>query len=871
MISDLASTMPGSKKHDFRSLVLSCNKDGMEALRKGQSKAAFEQFKYAEAILISNQAEGDNTSLLAVTCNNLGCYYKKVGKLHGALSYLRRALKLEADLQTDEVTRAGTHLNICAIFSKLDKHDKAVEHALAALELVQQRISLSEPEKVSQDDYQVLAISYHNVAVERDFMQQYEEAASAFQQGHQLAKLCLGEEHPLAITLSKNCEAMMQKSKRSKAPRALMKGLGTLSEQVMILPAIATALPPQGAEAKVALRQSAGDWAAGEEAAWSSFARTTLAPEADRVALAKSKGTSNKWITPRFALGNSSKFEASLRDKDQDMMDLVDAQTAVNKVLGFKGAANDYRPNRVIKGSTRTARVVRRTGLYNSTRHRDEVVAGRTTTVSTSLKSSYLKKIAAERIQRAWRAWYKYCQENMEWMTSTWICATMIQSSWRSYHVRRVRWDAAARSIQRVVRGRLVRNVLKKRRAAVTIQRHAVGMLTRMFLMKLQRSAVKIQGLIRGFLARRRVGRRRRHLNQTALNIQCAYRCHLARIRVDTRRTARNKQQARQKAATDMQRLCRGFKGRKRFADFQGKYHIAKRRHDAAVKLQSHARRDAAIKKVERVRGAKFDRMNQAATTIRKMWLGSTNRRRYKVLINEFARHVSHIITMQRFGRGFIVRLRMWREAIRAEEELWATLEIQRVWRGYCGRVAWESKFEQVWRREMAAAMIQRHLRGWLARTKVSRVRRRIARAEFERARQRFRAAQRMQALARGFMARRRVSRKRLRVVSAAVCIQRIARGHALRRRLWIQVIGIRATMIQAVARRFLVRRRRFYFMAKVICIQRAWRRWRKKPAAVKEAAKVDRLDRKHKAKLIQQKYRQHQENKELERIQVGV
>ena len=28
-------------------------------------------------------------------------------------------------LQTDDVTVAGTHLNVCAILSKLDKHDKA--------------------------------------------------------------------------------------------------------------------------------------------------------------------------------------------------------------------------------------------------------------------------------------------------------------------------------------------------------------------------------------------------------------------------------------------------------------------------------------------------------------------------------------------------------------------------------------------------------------------------------------------------------------------------------------------------------------------------------------------------------------------------
>jgi len=203
-----------SGQQDFQSLVLSCNKDGMEALRKGQSKAAFEQFKYAEAILIANQSEHETTSLLAVTCNNLGCYYKKVGKFHGALSYLRRALKMEVELRTHEVTLAGTHLNICAILSKLEKHDKAVQHALSALELINTLVSKTESDKVTQDDYSVLAIAYHNVAVERDFLKEYEKAAAAFQQGYQVAKRCLGEDHPLSITLERNCEAVLQKSKK---------------------------------------------------------------------------------------------------------------------------------------------------------------------------------------------------------------------------------------------------------------------------------------------------------------------------------------------------------------------------------------------------------------------------------------------------------------------------------------------------------------------------------------------------------------------------------------------------------------------------------------------------------------------------------
>ncbi|CAE8690710.1 unnamed protein product [Polarella glacialis] len=65
-----------------------------------------------------------------------------------------------------------------------------------------------------QDDYAVLAIAYHNVAVERDFLQQFDKAAAAFQQGHLVAKRCLGEDHPLAITLGRNCDAVLFKSQR---------------------------------------------------------------------------------------------------------------------------------------------------------------------------------------------------------------------------------------------------------------------------------------------------------------------------------------------------------------------------------------------------------------------------------------------------------------------------------------------------------------------------------------------------------------------------------------------------------------------------------------------------------------------------------
>jgi len=213
---------------DIQQLVLACNKEGMDFLRQGNYKQAFEQLKYAESVLIAKQGEDEPTNLLAVMCNNLGCYYKRVGKLHAALSYLRKALKIEVSLRTDDITVAGTHLNICAILSKLEKHDKAVQHALCALELINNRVS-SAPDNVTQDEYSVLAIAYHNIGVERDFMHQWDQAFAAYQQGHQVAKRCLGEQHPLTQTLEKNCQAAHQKSQRYSQERAPQSARGRSS------------------------------------------------------------------------------------------------------------------------------------------------------------------------------------------------------------------------------------------------------------------------------------------------------------------------------------------------------------------------------------------------------------------------------------------------------------------------------------------------------------------------------------------------------------------------------------------------------------------------------------------------------------------
>lgn len=77
--------------------------------------------------------------------------------------------------------------------------------------------------------------------------------------------------------------------------------------------------------------------------------------------------------------------------------------------------------------------------------------------------------------------------------------------------------------------------------------------------------------------------------------------------------------------------------------------------------------------------------------------------------------------------------------------------------------------------------------------------------------------------------------------IDAIVRVQKVWRGHLLRRFLWQQVTARRIVQIQAFGRGFLVRNRRFVLMAKVIMIQRKYRHWLR---FIPEAERRRRLNR---------------------------
>lgn len=891
---------------DVETLVVSCNKDGMDQLRQGELKAAFDQFKYAEAILMANQMEGDSTSLLATTCNNLGCYYKKVGKYHGALSYLRRALKLEVEIATEEVTLAGTHLNLCAVLSKLEKHDKALQHALMALDLLNKKMSTLET-GAPQDVYAILAIAYHNVGLEREYMEQWDQATIAFRTGYEVANRFLGEGHALTITLLNNSNAVLKKSKDlQETPGCTGPSAKSLKEikdeeKGVTLPPI---LPKKDSKMPKRSNNEAADFLKSEETLWANFAAKTLQnsgpaidedlPDETEEDLENGEDVMARHPLNKAALAsmqdlglilpqaydqglfrfqeprrprNPNVLSKAMNDHPKALMDIIDAEVDCEPSMS---APNDFRPNRAMKRSTRTSKVVRRTGIFNSTVYRDKVMKDRVRFIIGKHHAIDTQNAAASAIQNTWRSWHKYLQDNSEWMTVTWICATMIQSHWRSYHVRRVKLDKMITNVQKVCRGVLVRRAMRQHRAAVLIQKRTVGMLTRMRMKRLNQAATNCQRLIRGFLARRSYKRYFTWKVSKIICIERFVRSWLAKVDVERRRQELEKQRCLDQASIDLQRLYRGWKGRavayKRYSEAMQ----VKLEYESATAIQSAFRARMARRQVDLMRDERMKEMEAAATYLRKMWLGMQTRKQFLKLQEDFRKAEGSIVTMQRYIRGCLCRGRLWRQAVDHEEQVWAAIEIQRHWRGYKGRVRWESMLEQVWRREMAAAMLQRNLRGWLARAKIARRKRQDARASFEAARKRFVGAQRIQARARGMLARKAVHAKLARATHAAVRIQSAHRGGMVRTKMWEQIRVQRVILIQAAVRGFLVRRRMARLRKKVLLIQKIYRRWLSLPKMRRVIHLRTAVVRKQQAKLIQNFWRQHAEKNLVKKIRQG-
>merc|ERR1719265_445060 len=140
---------------------------------------------------------------MAITLNNLACFYRRTGKLRTALTFLERALDIEE--RRPEADTSQTHLNLCATLSQLRRHDRALYHAQCALIRMYEILSPAMHNGELKGDLgtearermSVLCIAYHNLAVEHEYLKNYQSALSAYREGMRWAKDFLGEDHQI--------------------------------------------------------------------------------------------------------------------------------------------------------------------------------------------------------------------------------------------------------------------------------------------------------------------------------------------------------------------------------------------------------------------------------------------------------------------------------------------------------------------------------------------------------------------------------------------------------------------------------------------------------------------------------------------------
>lgn len=135
-----------------------------------------------------------------------------------ALNFLQRALTIESRLQRPE-TQADTHLNICAVLSQLNKHELALNHAMSAVILLQEMmlrrkldpassqeddlddIPSTQNKDTNKDKVAVLAIAYHNMGVEQEFLRSYPAAILSYKKAVNFAEKNLGAEDGITQNL----------------------------------------------------------------------------------------------------------------------------------------------------------------------------------------------------------------------------------------------------------------------------------------------------------------------------------------------------------------------------------------------------------------------------------------------------------------------------------------------------------------------------------------------------------------------------------------------------------------------------------------------------------------------------------------------
>jgi len=195
--------------HLCEQFASNCNAFAILAVQQGSTN---QPTKLLRRAISSLRAHGTPTSsrrllILAITFNNLGTHYRRIGRLRPSLGCLRQALKFEAKLGEPE-HHADTHINLCATLSALAQHSDAATHAAKAVKLLKSELEAYHQGEADHSATHmeqragVLAVAMHNHGVELEHLRLRDAAAKAYHQAAATAEMYFGPSHPTSQALA---------------------------------------------------------------------------------------------------------------------------------------------------------------------------------------------------------------------------------------------------------------------------------------------------------------------------------------------------------------------------------------------------------------------------------------------------------------------------------------------------------------------------------------------------------------------------------------------------------------------------------------------------------------------------------------------
>ncbi|CAI2376103.1 unnamed protein product [Moneuplotes crassus] len=180
-----------------------CNILAIQHLKKKEYDLCLPYLKKAEKYI-----DGDDETK-ALTYNNLACYYRDKGQLRGALVYLLKVQKLEKE-------PIISCMNTGVVLSQLGRHEEAKDNIMKAIMIIQDSIlnaflpkmnkkrkkvgeNVDDLERDFKEKAANLSMCYRNLAIQNEFLKDYESAIEAYRNSKNVALDYLGEADEFSI------------------------------------------------------------------------------------------------------------------------------------------------------------------------------------------------------------------------------------------------------------------------------------------------------------------------------------------------------------------------------------------------------------------------------------------------------------------------------------------------------------------------------------------------------------------------------------------------------------------------------------------------------------------------------------------------